>query len=150
MISDFLYPQKCFIVLYYYLYTHNNYNSKLNNYYIIFYLYISTSGYSEHREVFMVALQYSYCLVVFIIPVLMLFMSVSLWHSWYLHSWFLLWWVICWVTVLIFLYDTAWWCGAGTGLYHLFNGSSSTFVFCLLVLCDKCIKNQVFGDGVII
>jgi len=54
------------------------------------YLYISSSGYSEHREVFLFALQYSYCLVVFIIPVLMLFMFVSLWHSWYLHSWFLL------------------------------------------------------------
>lgn len=36
MILHFLSPQKCFIVLYYYLYTHNNCNSKWYHYYIIF------------------------------------------------------------------------------------------------------------------
>lgn len=66
------------------------------------------------------------------------------WRSWYLCFWLLLLWVICWVSALTFLYDTAWWCVVGTGLW----GSQVYALF--LVLFDDCNENRFFGDCVVV
>jgi hypothetical protein len=144
LILGFLPPQKCFTVLYYYFYTHNNFNIKWYDYYNIF-----LPVYLIFR-VFWTQIGFSYCFAVQLLSCGFYYPNLEAVHDsfsvTFLVFTFL---VICWVTVLILWYDTAWWCGVGNGLCCLFNGSSSIFVFCLLVLCDTCIKNQVLGDGVI-